>query len=175
MPQAASGVDCANCPTLESGSLDLIPFPDGRKLCEPCAAAECHACDECGQLIHPAHQERQAIAWVGGEGYAFHSFCAPVAILRCAWWACQYYGGPEEGGWYYEAGGLLGAVPVLLPWNSPEDAIGREATLTEAHLQAADELMTKAFSFEKAPDNRKLTLEWEMPELTYPKKKPHYE
>lgn len=71
----------------------------------------------------------------------------------------QMYGGPEEGGWYYQAGTPIASVPV--PYDAPE-------SVTDPIIKSLMDLF--------GPERRDVSV-WVGKEFAeyYPKQKPHYE
>lgn len=75
----------------------------------------------------------------------------------------QMYGGPEEGGWYYEVGDPLASVPVAMDapqeeLDALEKQLRRTMDLPEAHQRSGYEV--------------RVELDFAQP---YPKTRPHYE
>lgn len=84
----------------------------------------------------------------------------PVGSRKAKWWAVavydvyQAYGGPEEGGWYYDCGDLIEHARIRF-FDSYEDACAYQDELYEAGLQP-------------------MGLTEEMPPVHYPKHQPIY-
>lgn len=143
--------------------------------CEDCTAAHAPKCDLCMEPIWPGPQAARALT-IGREGvdvslWHVHHGCAPSHVLRCAWEAWDEPGGPEEGGWSYEAGLLLAAVPVALSATSP----GGSVELCDEVLAPVDALLERAFTFDGRRQRLALTFELAMPAPSYPESKPRYE
>ena len=141
--------------------------------CEPCTAARAPKCDACEEPIWPEQAARTLT--IGREGvdvslWEVHAGCAPTHVLRCAWQAWDEVGGPEEGGWTFEAGALLAAVPVALSELNPRAMVLRDETLAPI-----DALLERAFVFDGRRRRLSLTFELTMPALDYPESTPHYE
>ena len=91
-----------------------------------------------------------------------------VAIYDCA----QAYGGPEEGGWYYDTGSLLRIHSV----HSNEDAAYDRCRRLNRHLNAMQESAGKRPYTSAASDG------WYMADVYentapegFPARRPHYE
>ena len=168
---------CSDCGRDESSS-DLPGYSsttDGVTTwsCEACTATRAAKCDACGEPIWPDQAARTVT--IGREGvdvplWEVHAGCVPTHVLRCAWEAWDEVGGPEEGGWIFEAGGLLAAVPVALSELTP-----RTMVLPDAGLSPIDALLERAFVFDGRRRRLSLTFELSMPALDYPESTPHYE
>ena len=172
-----TGFHCKQCGAPDWTSSEpgfRLTTPEGTSwVCDSCAAAEAPTCDVCGEPIWPAQRERAvSITRDGHELALVHAGCEPTHLLRCAWEAWNEYGGPEEGGWHFEAGRLLAAVPV--PLEVARDVTARAPSTTA--LEAADALLQSAFgALETRTTRLKFTLEADLPEASFPLQRPHYE
>lgn len=169
---------CSHCGRDES-SCDLPGYFDTTDggtswSCESCTATRAPKCDACGEPIWPGEQAARTVT-IGRESvdvslWQVHSGCAPSHVLRCAWEAWDELGGPEEGGWTFEAGVLVAAVPV---------AIGEVSAgvleLRDETLAPVDALLERAFVFEGRRRRLSLTFELAMPSPSYPESTPTYE
>lgn len=169
-PATHSQPSCRRCVAPDPGRAGFdIPAPEGSAwLCEACAEAAAPRCDLCAEPIWPTQAPASvSIRRDSAELALVHGGCAPSHVLRCVWAASDEYGGPEEGGWHYEAGRLLAAVPVpLLPALSVD--LAAEA--------AADALLQRAFAHVESRRTRlKFTVALELPESSFPQSRPHYE
>lgn len=120
-----------------------------------------------------------------------------VETVRRGYW-CIYtvdraYGGPEEGGWWYDRGSLLSAIAserrCIVHWNADDPA----ESWVDRYLEHQDDnkfltdykakLEADGFGrFDSSqlgmsnPRHESLTCHWcDQIELYYPKEKPHYE
>lgn len=142
--------------------------------CESCTAARAPKCDACDEPIWPGPQAEHAVT-IGRESldtglWHVHVGCAPSHVLRCAWEVWDAPGGPEEGGWTFEVGVLVAAVPVPLG----EASAGNAMMLGDELLAPVDALLERAFVF----DGRRrlsLTFELSMPAPSFPESTPRYE
>lgn len=141
--------------------------------CESCTAARATRCDACGEPIWPEQVGRSVTIRrerVDVPLWEVHAGCAPTHVLRCAWEAWDELGGPEEGGWTFEAGALMAAVPVAIDELDP-----RAMVLRDVALAPVDALLEKAFVFDGRRRRLSLTFELALPALDYPEATPHYE
>ena len=141
--------------------------------CEPCTATRSRKCDACDEPIWPEQAGRSV--FIGRKGvdvplWEVHAGCVPTHVLRCAWEAWDEVGGPEEGGWTFEAGALLAAVPVALK----EVSLTARVLSYEA-LLPVDALLERAFVFDGRRRRLSLTFELLMPAEAYPESRPRYE
>lgn len=167
---------CCHCGRDES-TCELLGFftTDGvtARSCEPCSAALAPRCDACEEPMWP-EQAGRAVT-IAREGvdvrlWEVHAGCVPTHVLRCAWEVWDAPGGPEEGGWTFEVGVLVAAVPVPLG----EASSGNAMMLRDEMLVPVDALLERAFVF----DGRRrlsLTFELSMPAPSFPESTPHYE
>lgn len=142
--------------------------------CESCVAARSPRCGACGEVIWPGEQTARAVS-VGRAGvdaplWRVHAGCAPSHVLRCAWKAWDAFGGPEEGGWTFEVGALLAAVPVSIA-----QASATALELRDEALAPVDALLERAFPFDGRRSRLTLTFELVMPTPSYPEETPRYE
>ena len=168
---------CSHCGRAESShdAPGFLTTTDGvvTWACEPCTATHAPRCAACDEPIWPEQAER--VVAVGREGvdaplWEVHAGCAPTHVLRCAWETWDEVGGPEEGGWTFEAGALLAAVPVALN----EVSLTARALSDEA-LLPVDALLERAFVFDGRRRRLSLTFELLMPAQAYPEARPRYE
>ena len=143
-------------------------------ICDGCAAADAYACDACAHPIWPGEQSTRAVPLThDGHEYALvHAGCEPSHLLRCVWEVWDEPGGPEEGGWTFEAGRLLAAVPV--PLEACDGSTSRAVSTTG--LQTTDALLQGAFgSLESRTVRLRFTIEVALPDPSFPQCRPHYE
>ena len=91
-------------------------------------------------------------------------------MLRCAWEVWDAPGGPDEGGWTFEVGVLVAAVPVPIG----DTSTGGAKMFSNELLAPVDALLERAFVF----DGRRrlsLTFELSMPAPSFPESTPRYE
>jgi len=177
-PYASSvATTCTSCTTPYSAShspgIFLTTATGPTWICEPCAETQAPRCEACDLPIWPGPQADAAVRVHHHDGHELlhvHNGCAPSHLLLCAWVTWSEYGGPEEGGWQYDAGRLLAAIPVPL-----EGAANRRTT-TAAAVLAADELLANAYRHLAEGDTQlTTTIELDLPEPYFPLKRPHYE
>jgi len=155
--------------------------------CEGCTARESPKCDGCGEPIWPGpQQEHMSHVFTAKPGtpdfdrsalWTLHDSCRPLVVLACCWHTYSRYGGPEEGGWNYECGDLMAAVPVpLARIDEPIWAEGATNWAVDTSAkQAADRIFETSWPDGDDDHQRSTTLELTMPEQHYPTRKPHYE
>lgn len=81
----------------------------------------------------------------------------------------RYYGGPEEGGWYYDAGTPIASVPV------GDDASDEQIAAVKAELTSAHGWESRnSRSSVLGGDDFKIYVE-EHPAEDFPKTRPYYE
>jgi hypothetical protein len=89
----------------------------------------------------------------------------------------QNYGGPEEGGWWYESGVALGSVPLPATWEwtgdiYEDDHLHLEPRVKSAHHEAARLLLNLTAMHDT--HNYHISLEDHMAS-DYPRSRPRYE
>lgn len=166
---------CRHCQRVEaSAGPGFVSVSDGSPSwsCEACTAERAPRCDACVEPIWP-EQAARALTIAGTDEavplWVVHDGCAPTHVLRCAWEAWDARGGAEEGGWTYEAGRLVAAVPITLTGVQTSRALPGEA------VSAVDSLLAQAFPFDGRRRRLSLTFELSMPASSYPLETPRYE
>lgn len=100
----------------------------------------------------------------------------PRVVYVNAYAVSQLYGGPEEGGWWYDAGTPLASIPVIVP----DDWVGNQ---DHDDINAAKEQLKAAIGWvSKHPgrysviggDDFEIYVENEMAQ-PFPSERPHYE
>ena len=96
----------------------------------------------------------------------------------------RWYGGPEEGGWWYDVGEPLASVPMLVPseydpetgtkYLSDYEPVQRERDRVRAVFASAMEHQSDRFSAACDGDDLVVSIESSMA-AAYPAETPHYE
>lgn len=108
------------------------------------------------------------LAWVDWDGWYRHTpgeqFLSEVPSPNWKYINVyvteQMYGGPEEGGWYYEAGDPLASLPVHA--STPQDVVDSMKAQLENRCRAICPGTVKSFTEEHYA-------------CSYPERRPHYE
>lgn len=127
-------------------------------------------CPVCSQALDAGHAYHGPDALPSHEAPGF-ALCPgsyrepasiPVVLHVSAYAVTQRYGGPEEGGWYYDAGAYLGGAAV--PVNG--DAAAIRAAMDTLRASVAD----------MAEDADRLSIDLDdEPGASYPTERPFYE
>jgi hypothetical protein len=145
----------------------------------------------CGQTtdIHPDEVERWQVEFGDGygnvpcdvEGCGEQIYHEVSEGMQCTQYLNLYgltqsYGGPEEGGWWYEQGIALGSIPLPAVWEYTSNIYHEELCLRPCIKAVHEEWARNCLNLTAMNDTQhyRIAIESSMAS-DYPRNRPHYE